>query len=56
MRHLLKLLLLAGIAAGAAYVARGLLDQRAPRRELSGDGPVLGSLDSWPPVPKKAAA
>jgi hypothetical protein len=56
VRHLLELLVLAGLAAGGAYVARGLLDQRAPRRELRGDGPVLGSLDSWPPVPKKAAA
>lgn len=56
MRHLLKLLLLVGVAAGAAYVVRGLRDERAPRRELSGDGPILGSLDSWPPVPKKPAA
>jgi hypothetical protein len=56
VRHLLKLLVLVGLAAGAAYVVRGLLDERAPRRELRGDGPILGSLDSWPPVPKRPAA
>jgi hypothetical protein len=56
MRKLLKVLFLMALAAAVAYAARGLLDERAPRRELTGDGPVVGSLDTWPPVPKKVTA
>ena len=56
VRSLVKVLFLMALAAGVAFVGRGLLDQRAPRRELAGEGPVLGSLDTWPPVPRKTAA
>ena len=56
VRNLVKLLFLTALAAVVSFVARGLLDERAPRRELTGDGPILGSLDTWPPVPKKTAA
>ncbi len=55
MRKLVKLLFPMALAASVAYVVRGLLDERAPRRELTGDGPILGSLDTWPPVPRKTA-
>ena len=32
---------------------RAVLLDRAPRRELHGDEPVIGSLDTWPAVPRK---
>lgn len=56
MGRFLTILLLVAAAAGVAWVVRGLLDERAPRRQLTGDGPILGSLDTWPAVPRKPAA
>jgi len=32
---------------------RAVLLDRAPRRELHGSEPVIGSLDTWPAVPRK---
>jgi hypothetical protein len=45
---------LAALVAGArlAVVVRRWRAERAPRRELNGKGPVIGSFDTWPPVPR----
>ena len=54
MRRLLSTLLRAALVAVLATVRAVLLD-RAPRRGLHGDRPVIGSLDTWPAVPRKPA-
>ncbi len=53
MRRLVWTLLRAALIVGALAVLRAVLLDRAPRRELHGDEPVIGSLDTWPPVPRK---
>ena len=49
MRRLLSTLFRAGVLA----VVRAVLLARAPRRELHRGEPVIGSLDTWPAVPRK---
>jgi hypothetical protein len=34
-------------------VVRQLLLEREPQRGLNGDQPVIGSLDTWPAVPRR---
>ena len=34
-------------------VVRSVLLDRAPQRALHGDEPIIGSLDTWPAVPRK---
>jgi len=36
-------------------VVREILLDRAPQRALHGGQPVIGSLDTWPAVPRKPA-
>jgi hypothetical protein len=36
-------------------VARSLGASRSPRRQLNGHGAIVGSLDTWPPVPENPA-
>ena len=66
MRQLLRILGAIGLAVAAvacaaaavatAMLARRWLSERAPRRELDGSGPVIGSFDTWPPVPRAPGA
>jgi len=49
MRRLL-LIVLAIVLTG---VVRQLLLDRTPRRALNGNDPVVGSLDTWPAVPRR---
>jgi hypothetical protein len=53
MRRLLSTLSRAALVIGALAVVRALLLDRAPRRELRAGEPVIGSLDTWPDVPRK---
>ncbi len=53
MRRLLSFLLRAAVVAALVALVRAALLDRAPRRELHGDEPVIGSLDTWPAVPRK---
>ena len=39
----------------AARLLQSIAATRSPRRSL-GDGPITGSLDTWPAVPRNAAA
>jgi hypothetical protein len=50
-RRLFRVLLLIAVLA----VVREILLDRAPRRALHGSEPVIGSLDTWPAVPRKPA-
>jgi hypothetical protein len=47
----LRLLLLLGLVGLVLWLARQLGSSRAPRADLS-HGPVVGSLDTWPEVPR----
>jgi hypothetical protein len=52
MRRIFTLILLVAIAA----VVRELLMDRSPRQGVDGGVPVIGSLDTWPDVPRNPAA
>ena len=53
MRRLVSTLFRAALIVGALAIVRAVLLDRAPRRELHRDEPVIGSLDTWPDVPRK---
>ena len=53
MRRLLSTLFRAALIVAALAAVRAVLLDRAPRRELHGSEPVIGSLDTWPAVPRK---
>jgi hypothetical protein len=56
MRRLLSGLFRAALIVGALAVVRAVLLDRAPQRALRGDEPVIGSLDTWPAVPRNPSA
>jgi hypothetical protein len=56
MRRLVSTLFRAALIVGALAVLRAVLLDRAPRRELHRGEPVIGSLDTWPAVPRKPQA
>jgi hypothetical protein len=53
MRRLLTIAVRATLAATVLAVVRAVLVDRAPRRPLHGAEPVIGSLDTWPKVPRR---
>jgi hypothetical protein len=52
MRHLLWILVRTAIVIVVVAVVRAILLDRAPQRALNGGAPVIGSLDTWPTVPR----
>jgi hypothetical protein len=54
MRRLLTLIFRAALVAAVLGVVRAVLSDRAPQRPLHGAEPVIGSLDTWPKVPRRA--
>ena len=56
MRRLLWNLVRAGLVIVLLAVVRSVLLDRAPQRALHGDEPIIGSLDTWPEVPRKPAS
>jgi len=56
VRRLLSALVRAALVVAVVLVVRAALLDRAPRRELHGDEPIIGSLDTWPAVPRKPEA
>ena len=46
-------LIRAALVIAVLAVVRAVLLDRAPRRALHGSEPVIGSLDTWPAVPRK---
>ena len=53
MRRLLSGLFRAALIIGTLLVVRAVLLDRAPQRELHRGEPLIGSLDTWPAVPRK---
>jgi hypothetical protein len=53
MRRLLTLAVRAALVAGVLAAVRAVLLDRAPQRPLHGAEPVIGSLDTWPKVPRR---
>jgi hypothetical protein len=58
MRHLLWTLFRAALVIAALAVVREILLDRAPQRAIPARGrePLIGSLDTWPAVPRKPDA
>jgi hypothetical protein len=56
MRRLLWTAIRAALVIAVLAVVREVLLDRAPRRALHGSEPVIGSLDTWPAVPRKPGA
>ena len=56
MRRLLWTVIKAGLLIAVLAVVRSVLLDRAPQRSLHGDEPIIGSLDTWPEVPRKPAS
>lgn len=55
-RLVVRIVALALLAAGVGFAVRAVLAGRAPQRSVDGSGPILGSLDTWPSVPRKEPA
>ncbi len=53
MLRLLSLLLRLALLAAVVGVVRAVLADRSPRRALEGTQPLVGSLDTWPEVPRR---
>jgi hypothetical protein len=53
MRRVLTLVVRAAVVAGVLGLVRAILADRAPQRSLHGAEPVVGSLDTWPKVPRR---
>ena len=56
MRRFLSTLVRATLVVAVLAVVRAVLLDRAPQRALHGSEPVIGSLDTWPAVPRKPAS
>jgi hypothetical protein len=56
MRRLFSTLVRAAVVVAVLAVVRAVLLDRAPQRALHGSEPVIGSLDTWPAVPRKPAS
>jgi hypothetical protein len=56
MRRLLSTVVRAALVIAVLAVVRTVLLDRSPRRALNGSEPVIGSLDTWPAVPRKPEA
>ncbi len=54
MRRLLAIAIRLALVAAVLGVVRAVLSDRAPQRPLHGAEPVIGSLDTWPKVPRRA--
>ena len=53
MRRLVSTLVRALVVILVVAVVREILLDRTPRKALHGSEPVIGSLDTWPAVPRK---
>jgi hypothetical protein len=55
VRRLVWTLARAVMVIVVAAVVREILLERTPEKALHGSDPVIGSLDTWPAVPRKPA-
>jgi hypothetical protein len=56
MRRLLWFFVRTAVVIVVVAVVRAILLDRAPQRALHGGAPVVGSLDTWPAVPRNPDA
>jgi hypothetical protein len=56
MRRLLRTVIRAALVIAVLAVLREVMLDRAPTRALNGSEPVIGSLDTWPAVPRNPGA
>jgi hypothetical protein len=49
MRRLLAIFVVLAVLG----IVREILLERSPHKSLHGESPVIGSLDTWPPVPRR---
>jgi hypothetical protein len=54
MRRLFRATFRIAVMVAVLAVVRQVLLEREPRRAINGNDPVLGSLDTWPTVPRKS--
>lgn len=55
MRRLSRPLLFMAVAIGVLYVVRQIGSTRASHRQVGTGTPVIGSLDTWPEVPRASS-
>jgi hypothetical protein len=53
MRRGLTILIRLALLAAVTAAVRQVLQDRSPQKALHGTDPVIGSLDSWPDVPRR---
>jgi hypothetical protein len=53
MRRILWSLVRFALVIAVVGLVRAVLLDRAPQRALHGGEPIIGSLDTWPEVPRK---
>jgi hypothetical protein len=53
MRRLVRAGIRLAVMMAVLAVVRQVLVEREPQRAINGNEPVLGSLDTWPAVPRK---
>jgi hypothetical protein len=53
MRRLLTILIRVTLVVAVLTAVRQVLLDRSPRRAINGMQPVIGSLDTWPAVPRR---
>jgi hypothetical protein len=55
MRRALSILVRMVVVAAVVGVVRAVRADRSPERSLHGLQPVVGSIDTWPTVPRRPA-
>jgi hypothetical protein len=53
MRRPLTIIVRLALVAAVLGAVRAVLLDRRPQRSLQGSEPVVGSLDTWPEVPRR---
>jgi hypothetical protein len=55
MRRALSIVTRLAVVAVVIRLVRAVRDDRRPTRALEGTRPVVGSIDTWPTVPRRPA-
>jgi len=55
VRRLLSIVVRLAVVAGVVRLVRAVRADLAPARALEGTRPVVGSIDTWPDVPRRPA-
>jgi hypothetical protein len=53
MRRAFSIVVRMALLAAVVGIVRAVRADRSPERSLHGTQPVVGSIDSWPPVPRR---